>query len=83
LPGSAASAGAASASGPSRALFPRHILRSRSNEADIGYLFFNVFVYDLTFGWAVLSYQFITNAIIADFVDLTPPRGIRCSMPRG
>jgi hypothetical protein len=27
-----------------RALFPKRILHSRSNEADIGYLFFNVFV---------------------------------------
>jgi len=56
-----------------RALFPRRILRSRSNEADIGYLFFNVFVYGLAFGWAVLSYQFITNAIIAGLVGVFGP----------
>jgi sterol desaturase/sphingolipid hydroxylase (fatty acid hydroxylase superfamily) len=56
-----------------RALFPRRILRSRSNEADIGYLFFNVFVYGLAFGWAVLSYQFITNAIIAGLVGAFGP----------
>ena len=42
-----------------RALFPERILRNRSNEADIGYLFFNVFVFGVMFGWAVLSYQFI------------------------
>jgi hypothetical protein len=48
-----------------RALFPERILRNRSNEADIGYLFFNVFVFGVMFGWAVLSYQFISNGIIA------------------
>jgi hypothetical protein len=33
-----------------RALFPRRILHSRSKEADIGYLFFNVLVYGVMFG---------------------------------
>ena len=33
-----------------RALFPKRILHSRSNEADIGYLIFNVFVYGVMFG---------------------------------
>lgn len=56
-----------------RALFPRRILRNRSNEADIGYLFFHVFVFGLVFGWAILSYQFITNAIIAGLVDIFGP----------
>ena len=32
-----------------RALFPKRILRSRSNEADIGYLIFNVFVFGVMF----------------------------------
>jgi sterol desaturase/sphingolipid hydroxylase (fatty acid hydroxylase superfamily) len=48
-----------------RALFPRRIIMSRSNQADIGYLFFNVFVFGVVFGWAVLSYQFVSNGIIA------------------
>ena len=48
-----------------RALFPRRIMTSRSNQADIGYLFFNVFVFGVVFGWAVLSYQFLSNGIIA------------------
>ena len=56
-----------------RALFPRRILRSRSNQADIGYFFFNVFVFGLMFGWAVLSYQFISNGIIAGLVALFGP----------
>jgi sterol desaturase/sphingolipid hydroxylase (fatty acid hydroxylase superfamily) len=47
-----------------RALFPRRILASRSNFTDIGYLFFNVFVFGVIFGWAVLSYQFLSNAIV-------------------
>ena len=45
----------------SRAAFIAH----RSNQADIGYLFFNVFVFGVVFGWAVLSYQFLSNGIIA------------------
>lgn len=53
-----------------RALFPRRILRSPSLQADIGYLFFNVFVFGLAFGWAILSYQFITNALIGGLVAL-------------
>ena len=56
-----------------RALFPRRILRSRSNQADIGYLFFNVFVFGLVFGWAVLSYQFISNGIISGLVAIAGP----------
>ena len=56
-----------------RALFPRRILMSRSNQADIGYLFFNVFVFSLVFGWAILSYQFISNGIIAGLVALAGP----------
>ena len=56
-----------------RALFPRHIVNSKSNQADIGYLFFNVFVYGLVFGWAVLSYQFISNGIIEGLVAIAGP----------
>jgi len=53
-----------------RALFPRRILRSPSNQADIFYLLFNVFTFGLAFGWAVLSYQFLSNAIIAGLVSV-------------
>ena len=56
-----------------RALFPRRILAHRSNEVDIGYLFFNVFVFSVVFGWAVLSYQFISNGIIAGLVAFAGP----------
>jgi sterol desaturase/sphingolipid hydroxylase (fatty acid hydroxylase superfamily) len=53
-----------------RALFPRRILRSRSHQADIGYLFFNVFVFGVVFGWAILSYQSVSNGIISGLVAL-------------
>ena len=51
-----------------RALFPKRIVLSPSNHADIGYLFFNVFVFGVVLGWAVLSYQTVSNAIIAALV---------------
>jgi len=56
-----------------RALFPRRILAHRSNQADIFYLFFNVFMFSVVFGWAVLSYQFISNGIISGLVALAGP----------
>jgi len=51
-----------------RALFPKRIVLSPSNHADIGYLFFNVFVFGVVFGWAVLTYQAVTNGIIGGLV---------------
>ena len=51
-----------------RAVFPKRIVQSRSNHADIGYLFFNVFVFGVVFGWAVLTYESVTNGIIAALV---------------
>ena len=56
-----------------RALFPRRIMRHSSNQADIFYLFFNVFVFSMLFGWAILSYQLISNGIIAALVALAGP----------
>jgi len=56
-----------------RALFPKRIIRHASNQADIGYLFFNVFLFSILFGWAVLSYQFISNGIIALLVAVVGP----------
>jgi sterol desaturase/sphingolipid hydroxylase (fatty acid hydroxylase superfamily) len=49
------------------------IENAKKPEADIGYLIFNVFVYGVMFGWAVLSYQFITNGIISGLVTLFGP----------
>jgi sterol desaturase/sphingolipid hydroxylase (fatty acid hydroxylase superfamily) len=56
-----------------RALFPKRILEHPSNQADIGYMFFNVFMFGVVFGWAVLSYQFLSNGIIAGLVALFGP----------
>jgi sterol desaturase/sphingolipid hydroxylase (fatty acid hydroxylase superfamily) len=56
-----------------RALFPSHIMRHRSNQIDIFYLFLNVFLAGILFGWAVLAYQFITNGIIATLIAVFGP----------
>src|SRR5262249_28407329 len=48
-----------------RALFPRRILLSPSNFADLGYLFFNVFLGGLLLGWTAISYQFLANGIMS------------------
>ncbi len=47
-----------------RALFPKRILSSASHNADLGFFFFGVFLYGILFGWAALSYQFLSNAVI-------------------
>src|SRR5262249_7879619 len=47
-----------------RALFPRRILTSPSTFTDLGYLFYTVFLGGLLFGWAAISYQFLTNGIM-------------------
>jgi len=47
-----------------RALFPRRIITNSSNLVDLGYLGFYLFLYGILFGWAVLSFQFLTDAVI-------------------
>jgi hypothetical protein len=71
-----------------RALFPKRILHSRSNEADIGDLFFNVFVFGVMFGWAVLSVHLerhhrgigflLRPGFAIDFADLRDPLRHHC-----
>jgi sterol desaturase/sphingolipid hydroxylase (fatty acid hydroxylase superfamily) len=56
-----------------RALFPKRIVNSKSNQADIGYLFFNVFVFSVVFGWAVLTYQFLSNGIVSGLTAVAGP----------
>ena len=56
-----------------RALFPKRIVKSASTGADFGFLYFNLFVYGLTFGWAVLSYQVLTNGIVTGMVAAFGP----------
>jgi sterol desaturase/sphingolipid hydroxylase (fatty acid hydroxylase superfamily) len=53
-----------------RAVFPKRIVNHPSNYADVGYLFFNVFVFGVVFGWAVLTYQTLSNGIISALVGL-------------
>ena len=47
-----------------RALFPRRIVLSRSSLADLGYFYFNLFVFGLVLGWAVLSYDVVSRAVV-------------------
>src|SRR5437667_7501230 len=47
-----------------RGLFPRWLARHASMRADVAYFCFNVFVYGLIFGWAVLSYKFLSGLVV-------------------
>lgn len=55
-----------------RALFPRRFFCA-STYTDVGYLYYNVFVHSLAFGWALLSYQYLTNGLIAGLVAAFGP----------
>jgi sterol desaturase/sphingolipid hydroxylase (fatty acid hydroxylase superfamily) len=59
-----------------RGLFPAWLVRHASMQADVGYFAFNVFVYGLIFGWAVLSYKFLSglvgDALTAAFGSMAP-----------
>jgi sterol desaturase/sphingolipid hydroxylase (fatty acid hydroxylase superfamily) len=59
-----------------RGLFPVWLTRHASMHADIAYFCFNVFVYGLIFGWAVLSYKFLSglvaDALTAAFGAMAP-----------
>jgi len=58
-----------------RALFPKRIVLSRSSLADIGYFYFNIFVFGLVFGWALLSYHMLSRAVFdALAAAFGPPR---------
>lgn len=47
-----------------RALFPRRILLDASHFADFRYFLFNAFIYGIIFGWAILSFRFVSNTVI-------------------
>jgi sterol desaturase/sphingolipid hydroxylase (fatty acid hydroxylase superfamily) len=53
-----------------RGLFPRWLTRHASLHADIAYFGFNVFVYGLIFGWAILSYKFLSG-VVSDGLTVT------------
>ena len=48
-----------------RALFPKRIVMSRSSLADLGYFYFNLFVFGIVFGWALLSYETLSRNVDA------------------
>jgi sterol desaturase/sphingolipid hydroxylase (fatty acid hydroxylase superfamily) len=46
-----------------RALFPKRVVFSKSSLADVGYFYFNVFVFGIIFGWALFSYDTLSRSI--------------------
>jgi len=48
-----------------RALFPKRIVTSRSSFADLGYFYFNLFVFSLVFGWAIISFDMLSRNVTA------------------
>jgi sterol desaturase/sphingolipid hydroxylase (fatty acid hydroxylase superfamily) len=57
-----------------RALFPRHIVRSKSSLADLGYFYFNIFLFGLVFGWALLSYEVVSYSVAQALTAAFGPR---------
>jgi sterol desaturase/sphingolipid hydroxylase (fatty acid hydroxylase superfamily) len=55
-----------------RALFPKRVFCA-STYTDVGYLYYNLFVHGLAFGWALLSYEYLTNGFIAELVVVFGP----------
>jgi sterol desaturase/sphingolipid hydroxylase (fatty acid hydroxylase superfamily) len=51
-----------------RAMFPKSVVTSRSTLADVLFFYFNVFVFGLLFGWAVLSFATISHGVFAGLV---------------
>lgn len=47
-----------------RGLFPGWLVRHASMHADIAYFCFNVFVYGVIFGWAIVSYKFLSGIVV-------------------
>jgi sterol desaturase/sphingolipid hydroxylase (fatty acid hydroxylase superfamily) len=59
-----------------RALFPKRIVMSRSSLADLGYFYFNLFVFGIIFGWALLSYETLSRNVadlLTAMVGAMPP----------
>jgi sterol desaturase/sphingolipid hydroxylase (fatty acid hydroxylase superfamily) len=59
-----------------RALFPKRIVMSRSSFADLGYLYFNLFLFGIIFGWALLSYEALSRGVaelLAAMFGAMPP----------
>ena len=56
-----------------RPVFPRSIVLSRSTLTDVGYLYFNIFVFGIVFGWALLSYEMLSRTIVDQLTALFGP----------
>jgi sterol desaturase/sphingolipid hydroxylase (fatty acid hydroxylase superfamily) len=56
-----------------RALFPRHIVRSRSSLADLGYFYFNLFLFGIIFGWALISYEVLSHSVADLLISIFGP----------
>jgi hypothetical protein len=57
-----------------RALFPRYIVGSKSTLADLGYFYFNIFLFGLVFGWALLSYEVVSHSVAQGLTAAFGPR---------
>ena len=55
-----------------RALFPKRMLCA-STYTDLGYAYYNIFVHGVAFGWALVSYEYLTNNVIAGLVAVAGP----------
>jgi sterol desaturase/sphingolipid hydroxylase (fatty acid hydroxylase superfamily) len=53
-----------------RAMFPKQLLTSRSNVADVGYFYFNIFAFGVIFGWAIFSYDALARGITHGLTSL-------------
>ncbi len=57
-----------------RALFPKRIVMSRSTVADLGYFYFNLFLFGIIFGWALLSYEVLSHSVADLLTAIFGPR---------
>lgn len=68
-----------------RALFPKRIVMSRSSMADLGYFYFNLFLFGIIFGWAILSYEALsrgTDGLLTAIFGPLPPAPLPRFMSR-
>jgi sterol desaturase/sphingolipid hydroxylase (fatty acid hydroxylase superfamily) len=56
-----------------RALFPKSVVMSRSSLADAGYFYFNLFLFGIIFGWALISYDAVSRNVAGALSALLGP----------
>jgi hypothetical protein len=47
---------------------------SKSSLADLGYFYFNIFLFGLVFGWALLSYEVVSHSVAQGLTAAFGPR---------